>query len=65
METSRNLVDIFSAAGLEPKQMSNGQIRMKCPFRDNHKDGSGQMSFFVTPDKNAYQIGRASCRERV
>lgn len=34
--------------------MSNGQIRMQCPFRDNHTDGSGQMSFFVSPQINAY-----------
>lgn len=61
MEPSRNLVDIFSEAGLEPKQMSNGQFRMKCPFRDNHKDGSGQMSFFVTPDMNSYHC--FSCHE--
>ena len=61
METSRSLIDIFREAGLEPKQQSNGQIRMKCPFRDNHKDGSGQMSFFVTPDKNAYHC--FSCHE--
>ena len=61
METSRTLLDIFSDAGLEPKQMGNGQIRMKCPFRDNHKDGSGQMSMFVSPDKNAYHC--FSCHE--
>lgn len=34
--------------------MSNGQIRMECPFRDNHADGSGKMSFFVSPEINAY-----------
>lgn len=34
--------------------MSNGQIRMECPFRDSHEDGSGKMSFFATPDINAY-----------
>ena len=27
---------------------------MECPFRDNHEDGSGRMSFFVSPDINAY-----------
>ena len=37
-----------------PVQMSNGQIRMECPFRENHSDGSGRMSFFVSPDINAY-----------
>lgn len=37
-----------------PVQLSNGQIRMECPFRENHPDGSGRMSFFVSPDINAY-----------
>lgn len=37
-----------------PQLMSNGQIRMECPFRENHEDGSGKMSFFVSPDINAY-----------
>ena len=57
----RTLLDVFRDAELEPKQMSNGQIRMKCPFRENHKDGSGRMSFFVTPDKNCYHC--FSCGE--
>ena len=43
-----------------PQQMSNGQIRMECPFRENHTDGSGEMSFFLTPDINAYHC--FSCR---
>lgn len=47
-----NLLDIF--ADYSPQIMSNGQIRMECPFRDKHSDGSGRMSFFVSPDINAY-----------
>lgn len=47
-----SLMEIFK--DYSPVQMSNGQIRMECPFRDNHKDGSGRMSFFVSPDINAY-----------
>lgn len=27
---------------------------MECPFRDRHTDGSGAMSFFASPDINAY-----------
>ena len=49
---SSNLLDIFSE--FSPQLMSNGQIRMECPFRENHTDGSGKMSFFVSPDINAY-----------
>lgn len=41
-------------ADFSPQLMSNGQIRMECPFRDNHPDGSGRMSFFVSPEINAY-----------
>lgn len=37
-----------------PQLMSNGQIRMECPFRENHTDGSGEYSMFLTPDINAY-----------
>ena len=47
-----DLMGIF--AEYSPQRMSNGQIRMECPFRDKHPDGSGKMSFFVTPDMNAY-----------
>lgn len=48
----RTLMDIFKE--FSPQLMTNGQIRMECPFRDKHPDGSGRMSFFVSPDKNAY-----------
>lgn len=48
----RTLLEIF--AEYSPQVMSNGQIRMMCPFRDNHTDGSGRYSFFVSPDINAY-----------
>lgn len=37
-----------------PKLLSSGQIRMECPFRENHSDGSGMQSFFMSPDINAY-----------
>lgn len=47
-----SLMEVFSE--FSPKLMSNGQIRMECPFRENHTDGSGTMSFFATPDMNAY-----------
>lgn len=52
MEKDKDLMDIFSA--FFPRLMSNGQIRMECPFREKHHDGSGRMSFFVTPQINAY-----------
>ena len=37
-----------------PKQMSNGQIRMECPFRENHSSDDGKMSFFISPEIGAY-----------
>lgn len=47
-----DLLKVFEK--LTPKQMSDGQVRCECPFRENHKDGSGQMSFFASAQKNAY-----------
>ena len=52
IKESRSLLEIF--AEFSPKVLSNGQIRMMCPFRDNHPDDSGQMSFFINPSINAY-----------
>lgn len=57
---SRGLLEIFSE--FSPVLMSNGQIRMQCPFRDKHEDGSGQMSFFVSPQINAYHC--FSCKSK-
>ena len=45
-------MDVFK--DFAPQVMNNGQIRMECPFRDKHKDGSGRMSFFASPNINAY-----------
>ena len=50
--SKRDLLTIFES--YSPQLMSNGQIRMECPFRDKHTDGSGKMSFFISPDINAY-----------
>lgn len=46
-----SLLDIFSEHS--PRLLSSGQIRMECPFRENHEDGSGKQSFFISPDINA------------
>lgn len=54
------LLEVFK--DYSPQVMSNGQIRMECPFRDKHKDGSGRMSFFVSPDINAYHC--FSCKSK-
>lgn len=54
----RDLLDVFKE--FEPRLMSNGQIRMECPFTENHLDGSGKMSFFASPDINGYHC--FSCR---
>lgn len=51
-KTMTDLLEVFK--DFNPQKMTNGQIRMECPFRDNHPDGSGRMSFFVSPDKNAF-----------
>lgn len=57
--SSRSLTDILS--DFSPQVMSNGQIRMECPFRENHTDGSGKMSFFLSPDINAYHCFSCNC----
>ena len=56
---SRGLMEILS--DFSPQLMGNGQLRMECPFRENHPDGSGRMSFFVTPDINAYHCFSCNC----
>lgn len=58
--TRLDLLHTFSE--YSPQVMSNGQIRMMCPFRENHADGSGQMSFFVSPNINAYHC--FSCKAK-
>ena len=47
-----DLMDVLSP--YSPRLLSSGQIRMECPFRENHTDGSGRQSFFLSPDINAY-----------
>ena len=43
------LLDILK--DYNPTLMSNGEIKMDCPFRENHPDGKGHDSFFISPDK--------------
>ena len=43
-----SLMEIFK--DYSPVQMSNGQIRMECPFRENHADGSGRIFHKVKKD---------------
>ncbi len=50
------LVDEFSP------RVSGSQIRMECPFREKHEDGSGKMSMFLSPDINAYHC--FSCKSK-
>ena len=47
-----DLLDVLN--DFSPKLLSSGDIRMACPFRENHKDGSGRMSFFISPGKGVY-----------
>lgn len=47
-----NLLKVLSE--YSPKLLASGDIRMRCPFRENHKDGSGRMSFFISPEIGAY-----------
>lgn len=49
-----NILTILDKHGLSPKQLSSGEIRMRCPFRENHKDGSGAMSTFLNTEKNLW-----------
>lgn len=55
----KSLLDVFY--NHSPKNSGDNQIRMSCPFEENHKDGSGRVSFFASPDINAYHC--FSCKE--
>lgn len=39
---------------LDAKELRNGDYRMKCPFRENHTDGSGRKSFFISSELGTY-----------
>jgi 5S rRNA maturation endonuclease (ribonuclease M5) len=55
---TKDLLGVFE--DYSPRLLSTGQIRMECPFSENHTDGSGKMSFFATPEMNGYHC--FSCR---
>ena len=61
----RTLMDVFKKHN--PTLLVSGQIRLECPFRENHSgkyaltSGLGEMSFFATPEKNVYHC--FSCKE--
>lgn len=45
-----------------PELLTSGQVKMKCPFRENHKVNLGRDSMFLSPDINRYHC--FSCREK-
>lgn len=49
----------------DPKVLSDGEIRMTCPFRENHLDGKGHDSFFISPDKGVYHCFSCGCSGRL
>lgn len=56
-------MDLFKyLRGYGAKRMSDGEIRVKCPFRENHEDGSGMQSMFLNEEKGVYHC--FSCKER-
>ena len=58
------IIKKLTELGLNPTSL-NGQIRIKCPFRENHTswgEGAGAKSMFLTPDINAYHC--FSCKEK-
>lgn len=54
-----NLIKILEK--LNPTILSNGQIRTKCPFTENHTGGTGMYSMFISPNISAYHC--FSCKE--
>lgn len=49
-----DIMSILSDWG--PREMANGEIRMRCCFRDKHDSVSdGNNSFFINPNKNVYR----------
>ena len=49
-----------------PTVMYNGQVRITCPFRENHTavgtPGGGEKTMFLTPDINSYHC--FGCKEK-
>ena len=45
-----------------PTVLTSGQIRIRCPFRELHEDGSGKASMFLTPHLNLFHC--FSCRSK-
>lgn len=43
-------------------RITGNQIRMRCPFREKHLDGSGEVSMFLSPEINAYHC--FSCKSK-
>ena len=62
-KTASSISEILTAQGLPHKYSdSTGEYKGKCPFRENHEDGSGRVSFNANPEKNTYHC--FSCHEK-
>lgn len=48
-----------------PRFLSSGQIKMRCVFRENHTDGSGEQSLFLSPEINGYHCFSCKAKGRM
>lgn len=48
-----------------PTELHNEEIRCECLERDNHTDGSGKMSMFLSQDKNTYHCFSCGAKGRL
>lgn len=54
-----------AVAHMDPKVLSNGQVRIRCPYFENHRDGSGEASMFLSPDINAFHCFSCKAKGRL
>ena len=48
-----NILEVLDS--FSPTQLSNGEIKMHCPFKENHSvDSQGRKQMFVNSDLNRY-----------
>lgn len=49
-----SIEDIFSDFRMKKRPSHEGEYRGRCWFRENHQDGTGRQSMFISTEKNSY-----------
>jgi len=53
--------EVFDGFNMKPRPSHPGDYRGRCWFRENHQDGSGRKSMFISTERNSYHC--FSCGE--